>query len=103
MGKEFFNPIITRKDLEEPTLFRLNHILQLLVEQIGRVQGHGDDFTFASTMTFPSVKVESRINAAALSVHADNAAAISASVTVGDFYRTPTGSVMVVYTNTTTT
>jgi hypothetical protein len=91
-------------DLKEPTLSRLNRLFQLLASQIEQVQGKAGSFTFSSEMAFSDgisvregASVLGGINASDLQVYANNAAALAGGLKAGDFYRTATGQVMVVY------
>lgn len=87
---------ITSLDMKDPTLFKLNQVLQLLAAQIAAVQGQTGTVTFQGDVVAPNLEVR---DSTTLSLHtyANNAAALAAGETEGTLYRTATGQVYIVY------
>lgn len=112
-------PEITKRDLGEEHLFKLNSLLAFLAEHLAAVQGAQGPFefdvgpfTFKGVVTFSEqtgfneiatfaretrFDARPRIGALADEVFADNTAAKAGGLTAGQLYSTATGEVMVVY------
>lgn len=101
---------ITQADLHDRTVGRLNDVLQWMTNQITRVMGNSEPFSFgASDLTFrgkatfkgdvsgANLRTTATLRHENLPVHADNAAAKSKGLKAGQVYRTATGQMMVVY------